>query len=193
MNCGVCILLLRALGRWCGGGGRSEEDVTEITSSGLDPSFSVAPGGGEDSESEGRKRVFWTRDVEAQVMRSARAPGRICHVAYMHTWRKGIEKYTYLYWFLVMGVICTHLDVGGGWTLLRCVCMHARAWAGTHLHWTLVSITVGTNGTHLDVAVQYQICLVFVFTRQQRMVTLVRSVDRRCMRGLLAWLRRRLS
>ena len=52
---------------------------------------------------------------------------------------------------------------------------------------------VGTNSTHLDVAVQYQICLVFVFTRQRRMVTLVRGVDRRCMSGLLAWLRRTLS
>ena len=124
MNCGVCILLLRALGRWCGGGGRSEEDVTEITSSGLDPSFSVAPGGGEDSESEGRKRVFWTRDVEAQVIRSARVSGQFCEVDYMRTCRKGIEKHTHLYWVFIMGVICMHLNVGGGWTLLCCVCMH---------------------------------------------------------------------
>ena len=32
MNCGVCILLLRALRRGGGGGGESEDDVTEMTS-----------------------------------------------------------------------------------------------------------------------------------------------------------------
>ena len=96
--------------------------------------FQLRRGGWEDSEGEGRKRVFWTRDVEAQVMRSARVSGQFCEVDYMRTCRKGIEKHTHLYWVLVMGVICTHLDVGGGRTLLRGVCMHVRAWAGTHLH-----------------------------------------------------------
>ena len=57
----------------------------------------------------------------------------------------------------------------------------------------LVSITIGANSAHLDVATWCRICFVFVFTTQRRVVTLVRGADRRCMRGFLAWLRLRLS
>ena len=54
----------------------------------------------------------------------------------------------------------------GGWlTLLDGVCMRtAGTSGGTHLYWTLVSIVIGTNSTHLDVPARapsqrYWICL----------------------------------
>ena len=86
--------------------------------------FSCAKGEGKTRRVKGGRGVFWTRDVEAQVMRSARVSGQFCEVDYMRTCRKGIEKHTHLYWVFIMGVICMHLNVGGGWTLLCCVCMH---------------------------------------------------------------------
>ena len=57
-----------------------------------------------------------------------------------------------------------------------------ECWAGTYLYWTLVSITIGTNSAHLDVAARCRICFVFVFTTQRRVVTLVRGSV------FLAWL-----
>ena len=123
MNCIVCILLLRALRRGGGGGGESEYDVMEMTSSGSGSQFLLRRVGGEDSEGEGWKRGVFdarrggTRDEERWEVPARRA--QFCHVAYMRTCRKGIEKRTHLYWVLILGMICTHLDVGGGRTLLR--------------------------------------------------------------------------
>ena len=71
MNCGVCILFLRALRRGGGGGGESEDEVTELTSSGSGSQFLLRRGRREDSEGEGRKRGVLMRDVEVQVMMSA--------------------------------------------------------------------------------------------------------------------------
>ena len=81
----------------------------------------------------------------------------------MRTRRKDIEKHTHLYWVLIMGMVYTHLDVGGGRTLLHCVCMHVHGtcWAETYLYWTLVSITIGTNTARLAWCWIY---FVFVFT-----------------------------
>ena len=70
-----------------------------------------------------------------------------------------------------MGVICTHVNVGGGGTLLR--------WEIPLLD--LVSIMIGTNSAHLDVAAWCRTCFVFVFTTQRRVITLVRAADRRRM------------
>ena len=74
----------------------------------------------------------------------------------MRTCRKGIEKRTHLYGVLIMGMICTHLDVVGGRTLLRCVCMHVHeeCWAGTYLYWTPVSITIGTNKVRVSMSLR---------------------------------------
>ena len=131
MNCGVCILLLRVLRRGGGGGGESEDDVTEMTSSGSGSQFLLRRGGGEDSEGEGRKRgVFDARRGGTSDEERREVPacsGWFCHVAYcMRTCRTGIEKHTHLYVVFIMRMICTHLDVGGGRTLLYGVCMRAR-------------------------------------------------------------------
>ena len=160
MNCIVCILLLRALRRGGGGGGESEYDVTETTSSGSGSQFLLRRVGGEDSEGEGRKRGVLdarrggTSDEERPEVPACRA--WFCHVAYMRTCRKGIEKHTHLYGVFILGVICTHLDVVGGRTLLRCVCMHVHeeCWAGTYLYWTLVSITIGTNKVRVSMSLR---------------------------------------
>ena len=64
--------------------------------------------------------------------------GWFCHVAYKCTCRKYIEKNTHLYWVLVMGVICTHLDVEGDWTLLHGICMHARTQENVGLEHTSI-------------------------------------------------------
>ena len=131
MNRGVCILLLRVLRRGGGGGGESEDEVTEMTSSGSGSQFLLHRGGGEDSEGEGRKRgVFDARRGGTSDEERREVPacsGWFCHVAYcMRTCRTCIEKHTHLYVVFIMGMICTHLDVGGGRTLLHDVCMHAR-------------------------------------------------------------------
>ena len=112
-----------------------------MTSTGSGSQFLLRRGGEEDSEGEGRKRGVLTRDVEVQVMRNAmRCPrsGRSCHVAYKRTSRKSIEKDTHICWVLVMGVICTHLDVEGGRTLLHGVCMHARTQENVGLEHTSI-------------------------------------------------------
>ena len=77
MNCGVCILLLRALRRGGGGGGESEDDMTEMTSSGSESQFLLRRGGREGGGREGKTRrvmggrgVFLTPDVEVQVTRN---------------------------------------------------------------------------------------------------------------------------
>ena len=119
MNCIVCTLLLCALRRGGGGSGESEKDMTEMTSSGSGSQFLWRRG--EDEEGEGRKRDVLdarrggTRDEETPG--GARVSGRFCHVAYMRTCRKDIEKHIHLYWFLIMRMIFTHLDVGGGQTI----------------------------------------------------------------------------
>ena len=95
-----------------------------------------------------------TSDEERREVPACRAS--FCHVAYMRTCRKGVEKRTHLYGVLIMRMICTHLDVVGGWTLLRCVCMHVHeeCWAGTYLYWTLVSITIGTNNVRVSMSLR---------------------------------------
>ena len=92
-----------------------------------------------------------TSDEERLEVPACRA--WFCHVAYMRTCRKGIEKDTHLYGVFILGLICTHFDVGGGRTLLRCVCMHVyRSWAETYLYWTLVSITIGTDKVRVSMS-----------------------------------------
>ena len=94
----MCILLLRVLHRGSGGGGVSEYDVAEMTSSGSGSQFLLRRGGGEDSEDDGRKkgaldaRRRGTGDEERREVPACRA--WFCHVAYMRTRKKGIEKDT---------------------------------------------------------------------------------------------------
>lgn len=58
MNCVMCILFLHALRRGGGDGEESEDDVTKMTLSGSGSQFLLRQGGGEDLESEGRKRCL---------------------------------------------------------------------------------------------------------------------------------------
>ena len=102
-----------------------------MTSSGSGSQFLLRRGGEEDSEGEGRKRGIFdarrggTSDEERRELPAC--SGWFCHVGFcMRTCRTGMEKHTHLYWVLIIGKICTHLDVGGGRTLLHGVCMHAR-------------------------------------------------------------------
>ena len=96
MNCGVCILPLHACRR--GGGGESEDNVTEMTSSGSGSRYLLRQGGGEDSGGEGRKRgVFDARrgGTSDEERRVPACSGWFCHEAYcMRTCRKGIVKHT---------------------------------------------------------------------------------------------------
>ena len=149
MNRGVCILLLRVLRRGGGGGGgESEDEVTEMTSSGSGSQFLLRRWGGEDSEGEGRKRgVFDARRGGTSDEERREVPacsGRFCHVAYcMRTCRTGIEKHTHLYGVLIMGVIYTHLHVGGDRTLLHGVCI-------THAHRKTLGWDIPLSDVGLD-------------------------------------------
>lgn len=58
MNCPVCVLLLRALR---GSGGESENYVTEMTSSGLEPSFCCAVREGRTRKAEEEEGVLDVR------------------------------------------------------------------------------------------------------------------------------------
>ena len=193
MNCVVCILLLCALRRGGGGGGiRSRRDGNDVEWSGSQ--FLLRRGEGKTRM--GGRRAFLMRDVEAQVMRSAEREvpacrGWFCHVAYMRTCRKGIEKHT-----PVLGPHRPHhgsdlhesTSGEAGHYYAMYLCTHTeKRWAMTHLYWTLVSITFDTNSTHLEVTAWCRICLVFAFTRQGRVVTLVCGADRRSMRDFLVW------
>ena len=113
----------------------------------------------------------------------------------MRTCREGIEKHTHLYGVFNLGVICTHLDVGGGRTLLRCVCMHVHK---RMLSWDIPLLDPGLDHDWDQQCASRCRCLVpdllrLCLTRQRCVVTLVRGVDRHCMCGFLAWLRCRLS
>ena len=99
MKCGVCIFLLRALHQ--GGGGReSDDEVTEMTSSGSGSQFVLRRGGGEDSQGDGRKRgVFDVRRGGTSDEERREVPacsGWFCYVAFMRTYREGIEKHTHV-------------------------------------------------------------------------------------------------
>ena len=59
-----------------------------------------------------------------------------------------------MYWVLIMGMIPTHVNVGGGGTLLRRDIPLLD----------LVSIMIGTDSARLDVVVWCRIRFVFVFT-----------------------------
>ena len=89
MNCDVCILLLRAMRHGGGGGGESEDEVTEMTSSGSGSQFRCAGVEGKIWRVRGGRGVFWTHDVEVEVMRNAGrcprvGPGSVmCVFAYM--------------------------------------------------------------------------------------------------------------
>ena len=168
MNCVVCILLLRVLHRGSGGGGVSEYDVAEMTSSGSGSQFLLRRGGGEDSEDDGRKkgaldaRRRGTGDEERREVPACLA--WFCHVAYMRTRKKGIEKDT-----PVRGLhhgSDLHAFRRRGRSDSAALRMYACTQKNVELRhtsiWTLVSITTGTDSAHLDVPAWCRIYFVFV-------------------------------
>jgi hypothetical protein len=166
-----------------------------MTSSGSGSQFLLRRGGGDDSDGEGRKRGVL--DVRRGGMRECadedrrEAPSWLCHMAYVYA-KGGVGADA--------PVLCPR---GGGRRGRRsrekadsvAGRMYARRRGlvdGTHLYWTLVSIVIGTNTTHLDVPA-HVLSRGCVFTRQRRVVTVIRGVDRRCMRSFLAWVGSRRS
>ena len=128
MNCIVCILLLRALRRGGGDGGESEDDLREMTSSGSGPQFLSGGRGrlGVRGEEEGRFGHAMWKDKGRGPPEGARVSGRSCHGAFMRTCRKDIEKYTHLYWVLIMSWNDLHVSRRrGGRTLIK-LRMYAR-------------------------------------------------------------------
>ena len=73
-------------------------------------------------------------------------------------------------------------DVGGGRTLLRCVCMHTHANDELgHTPWDIPLLDPGLDhdrGQQCDVAAPCQICFVFAFKTERHVVTLFRCADR---------------
>ena len=91
----------------------------------------------------------------------------LAHDICIHTERA--KRGTHLYCVLIMRVICTHLDVGGGRTLLHDVlCVHPQenVWPDR-----------SRSGPTARISISPPLCLTFVFTRQRRAVILVRSAD----------------